>query len=230
MPLVLEVGGHVFAAERLHGDDTTVPVLAKEQTKTGRVWGYVRDDRPFGGPDPPAVAFFYSPDRSGAHPERHLAGFAGILQATPMPGSTGSMSRTVSRGRSSRPHVGHTRVANCLSSRRSARRRSRARRCGGSTSCSSSSARSTGSRPSSAWRCVRNGRSRCRRAGGLAARSVRAGLAQVGDRQGARLCPQPLDRAHPLPGGRADLLEQQRRRAGAAWYCHRSKELDVRRQ
>ncbi len=81
MPLVLGVRGHVFAAERLHGDDTTVPVLAKEQTKVGYVWGYVRDDRPFGGPDPPAAAFFYSPDRSGEHPEQHLAGFAGILQA-----------------------------------------------------------------------------------------------------------------------------------------------------
>src|SRR5829696_2163607 len=81
MPLVLEVRTHVVAAERLHGDDTTVPVLAKEQTKIGRVWGYVRDDRPFGGRDPPAVAFFYSPDRSGEHPEQHLAAFAGILQA-----------------------------------------------------------------------------------------------------------------------------------------------------
>jgi transposase len=56
-------------------------VLAKEQTKIARLWGYVRDDRPFGGPDPPAVAFFYSPDRGGEHPERHLAEFAGILQA-----------------------------------------------------------------------------------------------------------------------------------------------------
>jgi transposase len=81
MPMVLEVRTHVFAAERLHGDDTTVPVLAKKRTKIGRVWGYVRDDRPFGGPDPPAVAFFYSPDRGGEHPERHLAGFKGILQA-----------------------------------------------------------------------------------------------------------------------------------------------------
>jgi transposase len=81
MPLVLGVRAHVFAAERLHGDDTTVPVLAKERTRIGRVWGYVRDDRPFGGPDPPAVAFFYSPDRSGEHPEQHLAAFAGILQA-----------------------------------------------------------------------------------------------------------------------------------------------------
>jgi transposase len=81
MPLVLAIRAHVFAAERLHGDDTTVPVLAKERTKTGRLWAYVRDDRPFAGPDPPAVAFFYSPDRGGEHPERHLAGFAGILQA-----------------------------------------------------------------------------------------------------------------------------------------------------
>jgi transposase len=81
MPLVLAVRAHVFAAARLHGDDTTVPVLAKGRTRIARLWGYVRDDRPFGGPDPPAVAFFYSPDRGGEHPERHLAGFTGILQA-----------------------------------------------------------------------------------------------------------------------------------------------------
>src|SRR5215213_5264151 len=81
MPLVEATRVHVFAAERLHGDDTTVPVLAKGRTRIARLWGYIRDDRPFGGPDPPAVAFFYSPDRGGEHPERHLAGFAGILQA-----------------------------------------------------------------------------------------------------------------------------------------------------
>src|SRR3954462_7241275 len=81
VPMVLAVRAHVFAAARLHGDDTTVPVLAKGRTRTGYLWGYVRDDRPFAGPDPPAVAFFYSPDRKGEHPERHLAGFAGILQA-----------------------------------------------------------------------------------------------------------------------------------------------------
>src|SRR5690242_15245289 len=81
VPMVLAVRAHVFAAARLHGDDTTVPVLATGRTRTGYLWGYVRDDRPFGGPDPPAVAFFYSPDRKGEHPERHLASFAGILQA-----------------------------------------------------------------------------------------------------------------------------------------------------
>jgi hypothetical protein len=71
----------VLAAERVHGDDTPVPVLAKGKTRQGRLWTYVRDDRPFGGPDPPAAVFFYSPDRRGGHPEAHLDGFAGILQA-----------------------------------------------------------------------------------------------------------------------------------------------------
>jgi transposase len=80
-PLVEVIRAHVFAALRLHGDDTTVPVLAKERTRIGRLWVYVRDDRPFAGPAPPAAAFFYSPDREGIHPERHLAGFTGILQA-----------------------------------------------------------------------------------------------------------------------------------------------------
>jgi transposase len=72
---------HVLAAERLHGDDTTVPVLAKGKTITGRLWTYVRDDRPFSGADPPAALFHYSRDRRGEHPEQHLAGYAGILQA-----------------------------------------------------------------------------------------------------------------------------------------------------
>ena len=81
MPLVELIRRHVFAAERLHGDDTTVPVLAKNKTATARLWTYVRDDRPFGGPDPPAAIFYYSRNRSGEHPARHLAGYAGILQA-----------------------------------------------------------------------------------------------------------------------------------------------------
>jgi transposase len=81
MPLYELIKAHVFAAERIHGDDTTVPVLAKTKTRTGRLWTYVRDDRPFGGHDPPAAVFFYSADRAGVHPERHLAGYTGILQA-----------------------------------------------------------------------------------------------------------------------------------------------------
>jgi transposase len=79
-PLVELIRRHVLDAERLHGDDTTVPVLARTRTVTGRLWTYVRDDRPFGGTDPPAAMFFYSRDRGGEHPTRHLAGYAGILQ------------------------------------------------------------------------------------------------------------------------------------------------------
>jgi transposase len=81
MPLYALIKAHVFAAARIHGDDTTVPVLAKVRTRTGRLWTYVRDDQPFGGTDPPAAVFFYSADRGGEHPERHLAGYSGILQA-----------------------------------------------------------------------------------------------------------------------------------------------------
>ena len=80
-PLTALVEAHVMAAERVHGDDTTVPVLAKGKTVTGRLWTYVRDDQPFGGPEPPAAIFYYSPDRRGEHPNKHLAGYAGILQA-----------------------------------------------------------------------------------------------------------------------------------------------------
>ncbi len=81
MPLVEAIRTHVFAAKRIHADDTTVPVLAKGKTRIGRLWTYVRDDRPFAGPGPPAAVFFYSRDRGGEHPEQHLASFAGLMQA-----------------------------------------------------------------------------------------------------------------------------------------------------
>ncbi len=80
-PLLRLVEAHVMAAERLHGDDTTVPVLALGKCDIGRCWTYVRDDKPFGGPDPPAAMFYYSPDRKGEHPQAHMAGYSGILQA-----------------------------------------------------------------------------------------------------------------------------------------------------
>ena len=80
-PLLKRIEAHVFAAERLHGDDTTVPMLAKGKTHTGRCWVYVRDDRPFGGHAPPAAMFYYSRDRGGAHVDEHLSRWQGILQA-----------------------------------------------------------------------------------------------------------------------------------------------------
>ena len=80
-PLYDLIAAHVLAADRLHGDDTPVPVLARGRCATGRAWVYVRDDRPFGGADPPAALFRYSQDRSGDHPVEHLKTFSGIFQA-----------------------------------------------------------------------------------------------------------------------------------------------------
>jgi len=80
-PIFQLLEAHVFAAERLHGDDTPVPVLAKGKTDTGRIWVYARDDKPFGGQAAPAAVFYYSRDRAGEHPQQHLRSYAGILQA-----------------------------------------------------------------------------------------------------------------------------------------------------
>src|SRR5271167_2276217 len=82
-PLVEALRRYVTAASKLHADDTPVPVLApgNGKTKTGRLWTYVRDDRPVGDRASPAVWFAYSPDRKGEHPEQHLRTFRGALQA-----------------------------------------------------------------------------------------------------------------------------------------------------
>jgi transposase len=88
-PLHALIRAHVLAAERLHADDTTVPILAKGKTDTGRIWTYVRDDRPFAGADPPAALYFASRDRRQEHPDEHLAGWRGILQADAYGGYNG---------------------------------------------------------------------------------------------------------------------------------------------
>ena len=82
-PLVEALRRHVMSAHKLHADDTPVPVLApgNGKTKSGRLWTYVRDDRPAGDNTPPAVWFAYSPDHRGDHPREHLRSFGGILQA-----------------------------------------------------------------------------------------------------------------------------------------------------
>jgi transposase len=82
-PLVEALTAEVMASEVLHVDDTPVPVLAPGtgKTKTGRLWTYVRDERPFAGARPPAALFFYSPDRKGEHPQRHLRDFRGVIHA-----------------------------------------------------------------------------------------------------------------------------------------------------
>jgi len=80
-PLHPLIEAHVLGAERLHGDDTKIPILAKGKTIQGHIWTYVRDDRPFGGRAPPAALYHASRDRRGEHPVRHLKAFSGILQA-----------------------------------------------------------------------------------------------------------------------------------------------------
>ena len=145
------VEAHVMAAERLHGDDTTVPVLAKGKTDTGRLWIYVRDDGPFGGAGPPAAMFHYSRDRRGEHPQAHLAGYAGILQADAYDGYNKLyLADRKPTARSGRRPAGRMRDASsltwptseenarpqgCRKRARSRYRRSPSRSCAASTRC-----------------------------------------------------------------------------------------------
>jgi transposase len=94
-PLIAAIGRHVLAAEKLHADDTPVPVLSpgRGSTKTGRLWTYVRDDRSAAGEAPPAVWFQYSPDRKGERPCAHLVNFTGLLQADGYSGFNGLYDR-----------------------------------------------------------------------------------------------------------------------------------------
>ena len=89
MPLRDAIEKHAHAAERLHVDDTPVPVLAKNQCRTGRLWTHVRDDRPFGGSAAPAAVYYYSTTREGEHAERQLAKYTGIAQADAYSGFNG---------------------------------------------------------------------------------------------------------------------------------------------
>ena len=86
---------YVLSAQKLHADDTPVPVLAPGtgKTKLGRLWAYVRDDRPSGSTHPPAVLLRYTPDRKGKHPREHLKDFSGILQADGYAGFNGLYDR-----------------------------------------------------------------------------------------------------------------------------------------
>ena len=166
-PLRRLIEAHVMAAERLHGDDTTVPVLAKGKTDTGRCWVYVRDDKPFGGVGPPAAMFYYSRDRRGEHPQSHLAEYTGILQADAYDGYNklyladrktgtdpgGGVLGPCAAARSSPwPTLRRTPDARPRARRKSLCRRSRSRSCAASTRCSRSSARSTARAPRSALR------------------------------------------------------------------------------
>jgi transposase len=87
-PLQASLAKHVFTSQTLFADDTPIPVLdpGRGRTKTGRLWVYARDDRPWNGPDPPAAVYFYSPDRRAERPASHLANFKGVVQVDGYPG------------------------------------------------------------------------------------------------------------------------------------------------
>ena len=90
----------MFAAERLRPDETTVPLLEGGKTRIGRLWVYVRDYRPLAGVGPPMAAYFYSPDRSGKHPDEHQACYAGLMQVdahTALGDNCGGRSRAETR-------------------------------------------------------------------------------------------------------------------------------------
>jgi transposase len=130
-----------------------VPVLAKGKTRTGRLWTSVRDDRPFGGPDPPAAVFFYSPDRGGEHPEQHRSGYAGLMQADAYAG----FGRLYEAKRKGGPII----EAACWAHGRRkffdlARLSTAPIAAEASMSCSPSSARSTASRRMSVCACARS--------------------------------------------------------------------------
>ena len=154
-PLHALIEAHVLGAERLHGDDTTVPILAKGKTETGRIWVYVRDDKPFGGAAPPAALFYASRDRTREHPERHLAQFAGLLQADAYDGYNRLYLPDRKPGPDHRGAVLEPRADESFSNwpispqmrgeerMRRQSRRSRLRPSNASTRCSTSSVRST---------------------------------------------------------------------------------------
>jgi transposase len=169
-PLYGLIEAHVLAAERLHGDDTTVPVLAKGKTITGRLWTYVRDDRPFGGPAPPAAVFYYSRDRTGEHPSAICTLMLVSSRLMRMADTTSFMSRDASLAWCWKRRVGSTPAAGSLSwpiwlpapgakhraRRRPSSRRSPWRRSVASTPCLTSNARSMARTPVSAGPCARN--------------------------------------------------------------------------
>jgi Transposase IS66 family len=105
-PLHALIERHVLAAKRLHGDDTTVPILAKGKTIKGHIWTYVRNDRPFAGRAPPAALYYASRDRRHEHPARHLHGFTGILQADAYSGYNELYNPSPARGDRRRPLLG----------------------------------------------------------------------------------------------------------------------------
>ncbi len=161
-PLADAVGRHVLKAAKVHGDDTPVRALGGkgEAAHTGRLWVYVRDDRPSGDTTPPAVWFQYSADRKGAHPALHLQSFRGVLQADAFAGYNKLFDdgRIVEAGCWSHAR---RKFWTSTSSKSACPGRWRTRLWCGSASSSGSRPRSTGARHCDDGECARRGQCRC---------------------------------------------------------------------
>ena len=243
-PLIRRIEAHVFAAERLHGDDTTVPVLAKGKTDTGRCWVYVRDDRPFGGPaSAGGDVLLLARSR-----RRASAGASGRLCRDP-PGRRLWRLQQAVRGRpqAGADHRGGVLGACAAAVLRLADVAANARRKaqGKTTSVISPLALEAVRRIDALFDIERaiNGQSAERRRAvrqelsaplvadleALAARAAAQAVARQRSRQGDGLHAQALAGLHPLPRRRPDLPVEQRRRTSPARYCPRQKVVAVRR-
>ena len=231
-PLHALIERHVLAAERLHGDDTTVPILAKGKTVTGRIWTYVRDDRPFGGHAPPAALYYASRDRKHEHPVQHLQAFTGILQADAYSGYNELYDPSRSQGAITAALCwAHARrqffeLADIAANARRGKKASGdlanrvSKRSSASTPCSTSSAASTARAPKSVCAYARNRARpfwRLWKPGCVSSslRLVALGLC----RRAHRLHAQRWDRFATLPRRWPDLPDEQRSRARTSRIC-----------
>ena len=241
MPLFHLIERHVLAAERLHGDDTTLKILAKGKCTTGRIWSYVRDDRPFAGPAPPAAVYYASGDRRGEHPQKHLAGFAGILQADCYNGfeplfdprtkaspitpafcfaharrgffELADIEKKARDGEKGKPDL-PDRSGGGPAPRRAVRDRARHQRP---------------QRRGATRRAPGEEQAALRRHARLAAARARDAFALRRGPEADQLHAQALGRLRPLPRRRPDLPHQQRRGKISARHSSRKTELDIRR-
>ena len=229
-PIIEAIRTHVMSAERIHADDTTVPVLAKLKTVTGRIWTYVRDDRPFGGTDPPAAAFHYSRSRAGEHPQGHLAGYVGLMQADAFDG----YNQLYKAQRKPAPIL----EAACWSH---GRRKFVDLVKQGEAPIASEAVRRidilfeiertiNGKTPEQRLAVRREtiAAARCR-SRNLDAPAASVALHQERYRKGDQLPSQPLGSVHPLPRRRPRLPLEQRCRTSVARCGGRKKKLDLRR-
>ena len=227
-PIHSLIEAHVLAAERLHGDDTTVPILAKGKTDTGRIWTYVRDDRPYGGLSPPAALYYASRDRRQEHPERHLKTFTGILQADAYGGYNPLFKGDRDPNPLRQAFLLGTLAAQVLRARRHCRKRQAWKeRC--ADLAYGARSRQTDRRPvryraRDQWACgwstpgaSPQGKPAARRRfAGLASNRAVKAVTQFSGRRGDRLHAQAMGRLHVIPDGWQNLPDEQRRGASPA--------------